>query len=87
MGINPQVFSPFACRIRHVDTYVMNFTTLDIVVFASYVILTRTTRNMPESAYLLDQMIRYVAAGDFAPDGSIDLAFFKGWSGIIFQND
>ena len=49
--------------------------------------LTRKTRNMPESAYLLDQMIRYVASGDFAPDGSIDPAFFKGWRGLIFQND
>jgi hypothetical protein len=34
--------------------------------------LTRKTHNMPESAYLLDQMIRYVASGDFSPTGTID---------------
>ena len=36
--------------------------------------LTRKTRNMPESAYLLDQMIRYVASEEFSPTGVIDPA-------------
>lgn len=36
--------------------------------------LTRKTRNMPESAYLLDQMIRYVASEEFSPTGAIDPA-------------
>ena len=36
--------------------------------------LTRKTRNMPESAYLLDQMIRYVVSEEFSPTGAIDPA-------------
>jgi beta-galactosidase len=38
----------------------------------------KTHRNMPESAYLLDQMIRYVASEDFSPGGTVDPAFFGG---------
>ena len=37
-----------------------------------------THRNMPESVYLLDQMIRYVASKDFSPSGTVDPAFFGG---------
>ena len=39
--------------------------------------LTRNNRDLPESAYLLDQMIRYVASGDFSPSGTVDLAVFQ----------
>lgn len=38
----------------------------------------KTHSNMPESAYLLDQMIRYVVSEDFSPSGTVDPAFFRG---------
>jgi len=41
--------------------------------------LTDRTRHLPESACLLDRLICYVGSGDFAPDGSVDPAIFKGW--------
>ena len=46
-------------------------------VLVSGLDLTRKTRNMPESAYLLDQMIRYVTSGDFSPDGTVDPEIFQ----------
>jgi hypothetical protein len=41
-------------------------------VLVSGLDLTRKTHNMPESTYLLDQMIRYIASDDFSPTGTID---------------
>jgi hypothetical protein len=39
-----------------------------------------THRNMPESAYLLDQMIRYVASDGFSPTGSVAPSIFQGFA-------
>ena len=47
-------------------------------VLVSGLDLTRNNSNMPESAYLLDQMIRYVISDDFSPTGTVDPEFFRG---------
>jgi len=41
-------------------------------VLVSGLDLTRNNRDLPESAYLLDQMIRYVVSGNFSPTSTID---------------
>jgi beta-galactosidase len=47
-------------------------------VLVSGLDLTRNNRDLPESAYLLDQMIRYVVSEDFSPTGRVDPSFFRG---------
>jgi len=47
-------------------------------VLVSGLDLTRNNSDLPESAYLLDQMIRYVVSEDFSPTGTVDPAFFRG---------
>ena len=46
-------------------------------VLVSGLDLTDRTKDLPESAYLLDQMIRYVASDKFSPDGKVDPAIFR----------
>jgi hypothetical protein len=40
--------------------------------------LARQTRDLPEAAYLFDQMVRYVVSDEFSPTGRIDPPFFRG---------
>ena len=47
-------------------------------VLVSGLDLTRNNRDLTESAYLLDQMIRYVVSEDFSPTGTVDPSFFRG---------
>lgn len=49
------------------------------VLFSGLNLTSETHRNMPESAYLLDQMIRYVASEDFSPTGSVASSIFEGF--------
>ena len=47
-------------------------------VLVSGLDLTDKTKDLPESAYLLDQMIRYAASNKFSPNGKVDPAIFRG---------
>ena len=51
-------------------------------VLVSGLDLTGKMRNMPESAYLLDQMIRYVVSEDFSPTGSVAPSIFEGFASL-----
>ena len=47
-------------------------------VLVSGLDLTEKTVALPESAYLLDQMIRYVVSDEFSPNSKVDPAIFRG---------
>ncbi len=46
-------------------------------VLATGLDLARQTRDLPEAAYLLDQMLRYVVSDEFSPTGRIDPSFLR----------
>lgn len=68
-------------------TCVFEAKTVNGSVLVSGLDLTEKTRNMPESAYLLDQMIRYVASDEFSPNGKVDPSIFEGYASLAILRE